>query len=79
VEDHVPAGQASLDDVKGQITNILTRPIADPKLRTFLTGLRQNAFLQIKPGYIDTGAASGKDTAWKDPAQLMPETSRSPK
>jgi len=74
VEDHVPAGQASLDDVKGQITNILTRPIADPKLRTFLTGLRQNAFLQIKPGYIDTGAASGKDTAWKDPAQLMPET-----
>lgn len=74
IEDHTPAGQASLDDVKGQITNILTRPIADPKLRAYLTTLRQNAFLQIKPGYIDTGAAPGKDTAWKDPAQLMPET-----
>jgi parvulin-like peptidyl-prolyl isomerase len=74
VEDHAPAGQASLDDVKGQITNILTRPIADPKLRSYLTVLRQNAFLQIKPGFIDTGAAPGKDTAWKDPAQLMPET-----
>ena len=59
---------------KGQITNILTRPIADPKLRTYLTTLRQNAFLQVKAGYIDTGAAPGKDTAWKDPAQLMPET-----
>ena len=74
VEDHTPAGQASLDDVKGQITNILTRPIADPKLRAYLTTLRQNAFLQIKPGYIDTGAAPGKDTTWKDPAQLLPET-----
>jgi parvulin-like peptidyl-prolyl isomerase len=74
VEDHTAEGQASLDDVKGQITNILTRPIADPKLRTYLTTLRQNAFLQVKAGYIDTGAAPGKDTTWKDPAQLMPET-----
>jgi len=74
VEDHTAEGQASLDDVKGQITNILTRPIADPKLRAYLTVLRQNAFLQVKPGYIDTGAAPGKDTTWKDPAQLMPET-----
>jgi peptidyl-prolyl cis-trans isomerase SurA len=74
VEDHVPAGQASFDDVKGQISNILTRPIADPKLREFLTRLRQNAFLQIKTGYIDSGAAPGKDTNWKDPAQLAPET-----
>jgi parvulin-like peptidyl-prolyl isomerase len=74
VEDHIPAGQASFDDVKGQIGNILTRPIAAPKLQTYLTGLRQNAFLQIKDGYIDTGAAPGKDTSWKDPAKLMPET-----
>jgi peptidyl-prolyl cis-trans isomerase SurA len=74
VEDHIAAGQASFDDVKGQINNILTRPIADPKLRDYLTKLRQNAFLQIKAGYIDTGAAPGKDTSWKDPAQLTPET-----
>ena len=74
VEAHTAAGQASLDDVKGLITNILTRPIADPKLRAYLTTLRQNAFLQVKAGYIDTGAAPGKDTTWKDPAQLMPET-----
>jgi peptidyl-prolyl cis-trans isomerase SurA len=74
VEDHTAAGQASVDDVKGAITNILTKPIADPKLRTYLTTLRQNAFLQIKAGYVDSGAAPGKDTAWKDPAQLMPET-----
>jgi len=74
VEEHIAAGQASFDDVKGQINNILTRPIADPKLREFLTGLRQNAFLQVKADYIDSGAAPGKDTSWKDPSQLMPES-----
>ncbi len=30
--------------------------------------------LQIKDGYVDTGAAPGKDTSWKDPSKLMPET-----
>ena len=47
---------------------------SQPKLRAFLTELRQNAFLQIKPGYVDSGAAPGKDTTWKDPAQLKPQT-----
>ena len=74
VEDYVPEGQASFDEAKNQINNILTKPIADPKLRDFLTTLRRNAFLQIKAGYTDTGAAPGKDTTWKDPAQLMPQT-----
>jgi peptidyl-prolyl cis-trans isomerase SurA len=52
IEEHIPEGQASLDEVKGQINNILARPVADPKLHTYLTGLRQIAFLQIKTGYL---------------------------
>jgi len=43
-------------------------------VREYLTKLRTNAFLQIKDGYVDTGAAPGKDTSWKDPTQLRPET-----
>jgi len=39
-----------------------------------LTKLREQAFLEIRAGYVDSGAAPGKDTAWKDPAQLKPET-----
>jgi parvulin-like peptidyl-prolyl isomerase len=74
VEEHIPAGQATFDDVKNQINSILAKPIADPKLRSFLTDLRKDAYLQIKDGYVDAGAAPGKDTAWKDPAKLMPET-----
>ncbi len=74
VEEHTTAGQASFDEVQNQINNILSEPKVQPKLRAFLTQLRQNAFLQIKPGFVDSGAAPDKDTTWKDPAQLKPQT-----
>src|SRR5215471_19256393 len=45
-----------------------------PKIKEYLTKLREDAFLEIRAGYVDSGAAPGKDTAWKDPAQLKPET-----
>ncbi len=41
-----------------------------PRVREYLTKLRVAAFLQIKDGYIDTGAAPGKDTRWQEVAQL---------
>jgi hypothetical protein len=44
-------------------------------VRGYLTRLRQDAFLQIKEGYVDSGAAPGKDTRWQDVAQLKPQTS----
>ena len=46
----------------------------EPKVRDFLTKLRKEAFLQIKDGYVDSGAAPGKDTRWQDVAQLKPHT-----
>jgi hypothetical protein len=49
-------------------------PRVGPKVRDYLTMLRGNAFLQIKPGYADSGAAPGKDTTWQDPAAVRPET-----
>ena len=74
VEERLSPGQASLDEVQSEITNKLMEPKVGPKVREYLTQLRQNAFLQIKPGYVDSGAAPGKDTTWQDPAQLKPET-----
>jgi hypothetical protein len=44
------------------------------KVRVYLTSLREDAFLEIKEGYVDSGAALGKDTRWKDVAQLKPQT-----
>jgi parvulin-like peptidyl-prolyl isomerase len=75
VEEHFAAGQATLDEVQNDITNKLMEPKARPKTRDYLTQLRQNAFLEIKPGYTDSYAAPGKDTTWQDAAsQLKPET-----
>lgn len=74
VEDHTKAGLAPLADVKSDIENALYGPKMQPRIREYLTRLRQQAFLQIKPGYVDTGAAPGQDTKWQDPAVLKPET-----
>jgi parvulin-like peptidyl-prolyl isomerase len=74
VEEHQKAGQAELPDVEQEITEKLYAPRMQPKLREFLTQLRETAFLEIKPGYIDTGAAPNKSTAWADPGELRAET-----
>jgi hypothetical protein len=74
VEDRYEAGQASISDVENEITEQLYNPRMMPKLRDYLTKLRAEAFLEIRGGFVDSGAAPGKDTAWKDPAQLKPET-----
>jgi hypothetical protein len=49
-------------------------PRMTPAVRDYLTKLRQEAFLEIRAGYVDSGAAPGKDTTWKDPAKLTPQT-----
>ena len=57
-----------------EITTRLAEPQMQPKVREFLTRLREDAFLEIREGYVDSGAAPGKDTRWKDVAQLKPQT-----
>ena len=74
IEDHQKPGQAEYEEVENEIQERLFAPLMQPKVREYLTNLRANAFLEIKPGYIDSGAAPGKDTTWSDPAQLKPET-----
>jgi peptidyl-prolyl cis-trans isomerase SurA len=74
IEDRYEAGQAPLADVDNEIREKLYMPRMQPKVRELLTKLREDAFLEIRAGYVDSGAAPGKDTAWKDPAQLKPQT-----
>lgn len=74
VDDRYEAGQASYDEVKDQIQSILAEPKMGSKVREFLTKLRQDAFLQIREGYTDSGAAPGKDTTWREAAQIKPRT-----
>jgi parvulin-like peptidyl-prolyl isomerase len=74
VDDHTKQGLAPLEDVKSEIESVLYGPRMQPKVREYLTSLRLQAFLQVKPGFVDTGAAPGMDTKWQDPAVLKPET-----
>jgi peptidyl-prolyl cis-trans isomerase SurA len=74
VDDHTKAGLEPLADAKPEIENILYGPKMQPKVREYLAQLRKQAFLQIKAGWVDTGAVTGQNTAWQDPVQLKPET-----
>lgn len=74
VEEHQKAGQATIEEAEPEIMEILYRPLFQPKIREYLTHLRQDSFLEIREGYVDSAPAPGKDTRWSDPAQLKPET-----
>jgi peptidyl-prolyl cis-trans isomerase SurA len=74
VDDHTKSGLEPLSDAKPEIENILYGPKMQPKVREYLTALRKTAFLQIKPGYVDSGASPGQNTGWQDPVTLKPET-----
>jgi parvulin-like peptidyl-prolyl isomerase len=69
LDERYEAGQASFDEVKEQIQEIVAGPQIETKVRAFLTKLRFDAFLEVKEGYVDAGAAPGKDTHWHDIAQ----------
>ncbi len=74
VEDHQKAGQAAKEEVENEIMEQLFPPRFQPALRSYLTKLRGDAFLEIREGFVDSGAAPNKSTKWTDPAQLKPET-----
>ncbi len=74
VDEHYQKGLQPFEAVQDEVMNRVYMPKLQPALREYLTKLRQDAFLEIRAGYVDSGAAPGKDTAWKDPAKLVPET-----
>jgi peptidyl-prolyl cis-trans isomerase SurA len=74
IDDRHEAGLAGFEEVQNEVMEKLYMPLYEPAIRTYLTELRKQAFLQIRDGYVDTGAAPGKDTSWTLPAELKPET-----
>lgn len=59
VQDHFQAGLQPLEKVEGEITNILYRQKMEPALRAYLAQLREESYVQVKPGYTDTAAVPG--------------------
>lgn len=59
VRDHYQAGLQPLDKVENEISNILYRQKMDPAMRDYLGMLREESYVLVKPGYIDSAAVSG--------------------
>jgi peptidyl-prolyl cis-trans isomerase SurA len=61
VTDHVPAGVAPLKEVEQQVQEGMYAQAMQPALRAYLTKLREDAYIDIRAGYVDSGA-SPKET-----------------
>jgi peptidyl-prolyl cis-trans isomerase SurA len=57
VTDHQPAGVAPLKDVEQQVQEGMYSEQMQPKLREYLTKLREDAYIDIRAGYVDSGAS----------------------
>ncbi len=57
VDGHHPPGVPPLKDVEPQIQNAIMSEKLQPVLRAYLTKLREDAYIDIRQGYVDTGAS----------------------
>ncbi len=57
VLEHSPAGVPPLNKMENRIQEVLYYQKIDPALRQYLTKLREDAYIDIKPGYVDSGAS----------------------
>jgi peptidyl-prolyl cis-trans isomerase SurA len=57
VNAHRPAGVAPFKEVSEQIKNAIYAQRLEPAARAYLTKLREQAYIDIKSGYVDTGAS----------------------
>ncbi len=57
VTEHTSEGVPPLKEVEPQIQERLYMVKMQPALRDYLTKLREDAYIDLKPGYVDTGAS----------------------
>ena len=60
VRERYEAGEQSLDKVEPEISNRLYEQKMEPGMRSYLTTLREDSYVQIKPGYTDTAAVKAE-------------------
>ena len=56
VTQHDKAGPAPMKDVEGQIEQGLYVQAMEPAMRAYLSKLRDDSFVDIQPGFVDSGA-----------------------
>ena len=58
VTEHTAAGVPSLKEVEPQVQEAMYMEQMQPALRAYLTKLREDAYIDTKPGYVDSGASA---------------------
>jgi len=58
VAQHVPGGVPEFKDVEQQVEEAFYMSRMEPAIRDYLTKMRENAFIDIKPGFEDSGASA---------------------
>jgi len=57
VAQHVPGGVPAYKDVQEQVEQNFYMARMEPAMREYLTTMREQAFIDIKPGFADSGAS----------------------
>src|SRR5882724_284331 len=57
VTEHQQAGVPPLSEIKGRVQEAITVQKMQPALRAYLQKLREDAYIKIADGYVDTGAS----------------------
>jgi peptidyl-prolyl cis-trans isomerase SurA len=57
VTEHQQAGVPSFQEIEPRVQDAVYMERLQPALRAYLTKLREDAFIDIKPGYTDSGAS----------------------
>ena len=72
VTSHDQAGPAPIEQVEPQIQEALYMNAMQPALRAYLTKLREDSYIDIQPGFVDSGASANETkpvfTAYAPPA-----------
>jgi peptidyl-prolyl cis-trans isomerase SurA len=57
VVQHIPGGIPPLKDVESQVEEAYYMSRMEPAIRAYLTKMREEAYVEVAPGYVDTGAS----------------------
>jgi peptidyl-prolyl cis-trans isomerase SurA len=78
VTQHIAGGPAPYKNVEEQVDDALYMSRMEPAIRDYLTKMREDAFIDIAPGYVDTGA-SPNETKPIYSAYVPPSPKKRPK
>ncbi len=56
--EHQQAGIPPFEQVQGEVQNAMYQDAIQPALRAYLTRLREEAYIDLRPGFVDSGASS---------------------